>query len=494
MFLLLLCIISLTFLDVHGNVTTLEKRLETEQEKLDKANYLGYRDEEGLPLTEITEELDEQGNVLSTSLSKPGDVAPQILDALRESGLAEGGDSGSTSGSNDKKAMQGSNSSTQQQLAETASNSKSEKRKSVSFAEVPEVKELPSKDDHRQRQTQLVEDDEEASDNESREPIIPENETPEEVAIRREMLEYSMNEVGAVVAEMDLYEDTDNEDYEDDEDEFDDEDEDYEEDEFGRITTRVISDDYRKEMLELERKLNARAMVNVGPETDTVSHDEDSATKESPEPKPEKFKGVRFAEELDIQDRALPKPTNPPAKPKSIASPMAQEIVERKVEQDPTTNVPAQKKPSRFKADRGATSQTLIQSTEKTKVTYANGPFAGNDLGARLTPKVPGNVSHSATDEASKTKHLPTPTGPIGKIFVDTLVERPECETVSDIKEPDELDPELLNSQITSEYHRMRNRMIQRDNGFMNQDMQQHEDETGRPKMSRFKAARLAKS
>ena len=49
---------------VQDNVKATEKRLQAEQERLDKVNFVELRDEGGLPLTEITEELDEEDNVI----------------------------------------------------------------------------------------------------------------------------------------------------------------------------------------------------------------------------------------------------------------------------------------------------------------------------------------------------------------------------------------------------------------------------------------------
>ena len=54
---------------VQDNVKATEKRLQAEQEKLDKANYVELRDEGGLPLTEITEVLDEEDNVICMRLA-----------------------------------------------------------------------------------------------------------------------------------------------------------------------------------------------------------------------------------------------------------------------------------------------------------------------------------------------------------------------------------------------------------------------------------------
>ena len=53
----------------------------------------------GLPLTEIIEELDESGNVISSKLDRPGGEAVNLLDALEKAGvdgIEEGGRPAST--------------------------------------------------------------------------------------------------------------------------------------------------------------------------------------------------------------------------------------------------------------------------------------------------------------------------------------------------------------------------------------------------------------
>ena len=52
---------------MHENVQTVEKRLNIAEEKLAAVNVViqpDARNEDGLPVTEIREELDEEGNVL----------------------------------------------------------------------------------------------------------------------------------------------------------------------------------------------------------------------------------------------------------------------------------------------------------------------------------------------------------------------------------------------------------------------------------------------
>ncbi len=99
--------------------------------------------------------------------------------------------------------------------------------------------------------------------------VIPLQESSDEAALRKEMLEYNMSEVGAVVAELSLVEDEDDDEDDDgngvvengtDEDEEDDDDEEdeEEEDKYGRSTRRVINAKYRREMEALQKKMAMR--------------------------------------------------------------------------------------------------------------------------------------------------------------------------------------------------------------------------------------------
>ena len=54
-------------IDVQENIKTMERRLTTAEEKLQATTVVSQplvTDEEGLPLTEIREELDDDGNVI----------------------------------------------------------------------------------------------------------------------------------------------------------------------------------------------------------------------------------------------------------------------------------------------------------------------------------------------------------------------------------------------------------------------------------------------
>ena len=82
------------------------------------------------------------------------------------------------------------------------------------------------------------------------------------------------------------------------------------------------------------------------------------------------------------------------------------------------------------------------------------------------------------------------------KTHADVLVERSPNEANGEIQEPDEFDPALMHQGIAVEYHRMRNRMIQRNGGFTNPENDEAEEsllDGGPRRVSRFKAARLGR-
>ena len=252
-------------------------------------------------------------------------------------------------------------------------------------------------------------------------PAIPANESPEDAALRRQMIHYNMSEVNNIVADMNLDEEISDTSYSDNDGEEipDDSSLDGDEDEFGRTKRRVLSDDYIKEMHALEQRLNAKAIRNVGPHapleasTSPNGHNQDehpplqsTSNGVSKAPKPPAAKGVRFAEELEIQSGPPPSATAPP----------------------PTTSQ--------------------------------------------------------------------TPTPP-KSIHADKIIERPFSATSTAHAEPDEFDPALLQQEVKTEYHKMRNRMIQRQGGFAapeeGPEVPLTEAEGGPKKMSRFKAARLGR-
>ena len=315
-------------------------------------------------------------------------------------------------------------------------------------------------------------------------PIIPPDESPEDATLRKQMLDYSMGEVSAIVAEINLDDngsyDSERFDESDDTDAQDEEDE--EEDEYGRTTKQVIDDDYRTQMLALERKLNARMMENVGPNGDIGVQASDS-TPSNPF-KVDVLKGtvsekkaVRFADNLDISEATDDAPNLPAA----IANPLS-DIVEHPSPSSQGLQPTKSKKLSKFKAARAIGHDTPGNSRLEPSALDRDKPYRGPSFAPNETQK--GTVLERAPP-----------------------VQAPDSNEVEDSAPiptaPDEFDDVTLNQELAMEYNRLRNRMIQRQGGFMNATEEEENEESepsdllGKPnpdggkKVSRFKAARL---
>ncbi|KAK5123619.1 hypothetical protein LTR85_002657 [Meristemomyces frigidus] len=341
--------------------------------------------------------------------------------------------------------------------------------------------------------------------------VLPENEAEEDAQTRREMLDYHLNEVGHVVAEMDLdvgddYNDIDDEDDDDDDDSSshvtssthpDEEDTPYtsgpsdeedDEDEHGRTKRKVVTGDYRRKMLELQQRL----IGNLGPtpkDEDITEADaelsaqdvrrlvirdkrnsESSASSDSSEKKSSGKKRVSFAEALDVAE-----PGSPPLKAQKhlegeTAVPVADAVMERATTSSqamPNTSTPA--KPSKFKKARAI-------------------PAAHEH----------GQLADATSNPDNEVDYEATPSGPPGKTLADTLVERPAATKATTAPSEEDLDPVAERRQLAAEYYRRRNEMVRQQGGFKgNADEDEElgelmEERDGKiKKVSRFKAARI---
>lgn len=358
-------------------------------------------------------------------------------------------------------------------------------------------------------------------------PVMPVDESPEDAALRRQMIQYGLHEVGAVVAELELDDETESQfSYSDDDLDGDEQytsSTDEEEDAFGRTTRRVVDDDYRRQMLELEKKVNIRGLENSQPELQNRLAESKKMAVEQPSDKPltsvlvdksQKStvkKGVRFAEELDISP--VPVPPSRSIRQSEAKSAMQNLVVERAAAA-PQTGISGlthstPKKASQFKQAREA-----AQQRNRTPATGAQGAHiehepVGGPLQERKPLKAAASlpltpaVSSNRTDLTAsiKTPFEKTisqdPEGPPGKTHLNHIIERESPSNAVDAPDPDDMDPFLLQQEVAVEYHRMRNRMIQREGGFLPRDGQEErvpltEEEGGSgKKVSRFKAARL---
>lgn len=486
---------------VEQNIRTFLKQIQTAEDKLAAATIIStpdVRNEEGLPLTEIFEELDEEGNVISSRTSTPGSAQPQLLEVLKKAGVSDLPIQANLP-TDEPAEMKPKPVERDGEEKPTAS---ARAKKGVSFAEDTKAGPELAKSQTAKRIEDIMKLAKQ-SEAPATPPIMPADESPEDSALRRQMLQYGMSEVGSVVAELSLEEGSDwsDEDYEDDETDSDDE-----EDEYGRSTGRLVNDKVRQRMIELEERLGARVMENIGKkasdfemveegigrikisgvqsaedtgaETTTASDRTESAKDEK--------KSVRFSEELDIAPSPVKKAASPEAS--RIAAPIG-DIVERVAPASVVQAAPS-KKPSRFKSDRKSANNI-------------NGPSAFNYPGGMsILPLYPTTlpepkafstpIPFTSADERTRI----VPAGPQGKTLASTVVERDISSDVS-ATEPDEMDAALLNQEVATEYHRLRNRAIQRQGGFMQEEESEvvpfTEEEGGPKKMSRFKAARLAR-
>lgn len=350
---------------VNRNVDTIKKQLSDAQKKLNVlllAEQPEFRNDAGLPLTEITEELDEDGNVVSSKLQRSDQASSQLADVLKKAGVRDVEEV-------DGKIV-----------------AKEPKEKLAMAGLVPSA-------------VHMIQNS--ASD-EASTTTNPPGESPEEAALRAEMLQYheGLGEVGAIVAELDLeegdisYGEDDDDlsidsDYDEDEDLADDS-----EDDTGMSRSSLQSEAYLRKMKLLEKKHGVTGMSNVGPKPDrmnglniqidrptpaeaarkaALARAETAAKSESgvqiiggESKKPKAKKKVAFANALDIatEDKSVNfQPRNTPDAPITLTSrPFKTSIVERPAKEVvvTSTNPTTKQKVSRFKAARNPTPQTPL--------------------------------------------------------------------------------------------------------------------------------------
>jgi unconventional prefoldin RPB5 interactor 1 len=494
---------------VRTNSATVEKNLDAAEKKLAGVDILlepGMDNEEGEPMMDIEEELDEDGNEVSSSVNQTGKAAAELVEFLRKAGIQKAELEKMNATTAKEEPSETSSTSTPITTPPTvkpaisSSGFKTSKtvtpKKSVSFAEEVDVE--PSKPpssesnapDAEHAIMKLLERTggvELGENGDLSEALIPEDESPEDAELRRQMLQYGMSEVGQIVAELDLDQATAS--YSDDETDDDygnnDTEDEEDEDEYGRNTRPIVTEEYRKQMMELEKRLGARMLENVGPQPegqDLAEHigdirtmkvqkdeqfDESLDTAKSRVPPAEtngdlKKKGVRFADDLDVSE--APKPVQQPARPTqstaSSTSTVSDTIMERSA---PVPSAP-------------------IEPSKPAKVSRFKSARAGATVPPQMLP-TPG------IPEAP-----PVPTGPTGRTLATTITEHSPLP--SEPQAPDEFDPTILNREIQNEYHKARNRFIQRQGGFKASEEDEEnpivEERDGKPKkVSRFMAARL---
>lgn len=503
---------------VTRNIASLTKELQRAENKYATASVISQpdevQDEEGQPMTEIMEELDEDDNVISYKLNRPAHNMGHVVDTLRKAGIknvpeVEQGTPikmPSAQGPDDPEPPIGylPNKRTSEEFDMDKMQDaifKMPPKKEVSFTEDTKPEEAePSMSRNAVRVENIMKA---ARDQSINNPIIPDDEDEEDAALRQELLRYSMNEVGAVVGELELDDGSDDEDWDMSDEGFDEEQSD-EEDQYGR-NGRVVTEDYAQRMLELEKKLgiqsrftqDSRAAAEGDADSDSddervgrivVDHNSESSSQPSAmkmlpsRPKEKhasagkeknKKKGVRFAESLDVSEAPEPSAATV-TEPEPKVEPMSDLIVER----DPSTrnsNTKPDRKPSRFKK-------------AQTKA-----PVFAEDIDDN-----PYSPNYGMPMSSAPSTNDPDPPD---KTLSDTLVERDYVTIpMSDLMELDAEDgflDDVNYQELASEHQELRRKFIQREGGFLKQDenpIQSLDEEEGGPKrQSRFKAARLSR-
>ncbi|VBB72589.1 Putative protein of unknown function [Podospora comata] len=485
---------------VEGNINTVGKMLEQEENRLAAAEVVASpdvpRDEEsGLPIMDIVEWLDEEGNVVDAGVRSGGEAAGRLMEVFEKAGgmLAETEEEGGRArGEIEKGVEEGKEKKVQEEKKATpkaverkgepkgvvANGESMVAKKMVTFAEGTKPGhaegEKLEKTFAQQQLEHVIKIAQESQAMDMSKAVVPEDEPEEDAKLRREMLEYSMSEIGPVVAELTLEEGE----FSDDEDwDMDDDEEDDDEDDLGRSKHSVLSSDYIQRMQELEKKLGVKSAFSAPVQQERTVPDEGmgriSVVKESApkaamktpkeKAKAPKEKSVSFATELDIAPTTTTTRPDAPAAPKiNPVVDIVEKVTDLTMQDDEPEEPP--KRVSRFKKERATGG-------------LPPGPH-----------QLPATFIHKAAAPP------PEPTPPEDTTIAPTVVERPTPATAA---EPDDMDEAMLYQAAAVEYNRMRNQLIQKQGGFI-EDPPLNEDglianNDGPKKLSRFKQARLNK-
>ncbi|KAI0169907.1 hypothetical protein GGR52DRAFT_573954 [Hypoxylon sp. FL1284] len=527
---------------VGKNVDTLTKQLEEAQNKLAAVTVVSNpdaTDEDGLPITEIMEELDDDDNVVSFSLRRPGDSQPQLLEALKKAGIsnlpsepaaafavpevqdsksAKDESSSETASKADLPSARDDAPQPSQKLEPLPNQPKEAdaekspkpkpvtKKKSVTFSEDTKAGEQVEQSDTAKRLEEILQ---KARDQQSiiSDPVLPADESPEDRELREHMIRYNKDtmeyEMGPIVAELQMEEGSTGGDTDEFSDFDDDDDEDDEEDRWGRSKVNY-GDDWNRKMLELKERLSHYTFDDQdGTEGEDASDDEgdmiEGIGRITIRPQGEDTvavdevggKGTEQAVGSIITDSVSAEDA-----PKKVRFAQSLDIAESAIPDSDTTQTkqprPAEKDPYSDVVERSVGSRPVTAPTAQPK-TKKMSRFRK----ARQN-EVPVNAAPVALDGAAILPERPnsygkaTPSGPEGQTLADSVLEHTPS---SEVREPDEFDADILQKQVAEEYQKKRNRLIHRQGGFMKEDenpIQPLDEEEGGPKrMSRFKAARL---
>ncbi|RMZ87717.1 hypothetical protein DV736_g5050, partial [Chaetothyriales sp. CBS 134916] len=482
---------------VVRNVETVRKQLETEQKSLNVillAEDPDTQDEAGLPLGEIVEELDESGRVLSGKVEHAGARAADLADVLEKAGVEglkekDGKITATKPTSPPQKAI--SRATEEQNLTSVSSPSNTTQEEAIApntFSSEPAA--------------QPATVDQDMDSDTSSMPSFAANaaDTEEEAQLRQEMINYNLDTMNAIVAELDLAEDASDVSYDDDPDnpnlvpdsdldlnlDSDVEDDNYEEeseDEKGASRHLHLSAKYKEQMEELQKKLGLGDMKNLGPNpelSDGVKREIErlSATR-PPAAEAARNAAIQRADlttdgqmnrEVIVADGATaneqPRHKNA-AKRKRVAFSDVLDIANDTAAVRPDTKqLPYRPKVSQ--AEANPVNKTVIER-DSIDLGISAPPAPQNP--AATAPSTKAKMSQfrqrkqAALQSSSSSSTSPLPTPPTDSLVADTILERPSVPTFH-APDPHAIDDEMHRRQVALEYHRLKSRKMHQQGGY----------------------------
>lgn len=361
------------------NVTAIQKQLMAAERRLADVvtrtapSMQGEQADQEEELMDIFEELDEDGNVVSSRIVNASKDKKELQELLVNKGLAD------IAGKESKGApIPAAKHKTPRSDGSLSDGGEAKVVSSITNRSSTAIKKAPPPSrTHPTQRMLFLDDNDNVIDSKPLELIQPREDTSkedEEMAIAQ-FREASANaqEIAPIVATFDLEPDSSSE--------VDSDAEDYEseqsENEYGMGTiASELTDDYKTEMESLMRK-HAVAMQNAGPnynpeilkKLDTAHRDTGLVAK-APSPdnsasKKDGIKGVRFAENLDISPGPDHAATHEDPQAIETEHPVSETVLERTLRSQPEAGkIRSTRKPSRFKTSMNAVSNTEHNSND----------------------------------------------------------------------------------------------------------------------------------
>ena len=520
---------------VQRNVSSIRKNFEGEQEKLNAvllAEDEDTREDAGLPLGEILEELDEKGNVVNSRVEHAGGKTEDLAKVLEKVGVEGISAKGGIVTAEKKRTTKTAGSEKQQSDASGPSGTSTPSTKSErshAAAPVPEIFDasapafrseiipmpgsLPAtsssttsaqmrpKNPEPSKITELDDDDSDTDSTTS----LPRNfdDTEDEALLREDMITYNRDnlaDVNAIVAQLDLEEGASDVSYDDDSDnpnfvpdsdlELDDDDlddlgDEDSEDEKGASKHLDVDSKYKRQMQLLQEKLGLQVVGPEGVRSEEVKKEFDRLSS----PRPSAAEAARKAaiDRFEKTDKdpitgadveLTPQKSKKSAKKKVAFSESLDIADEAKTR--PSTTLPARPKVlMKNEVEPSPITDTILERPSSPpnltgSISSASPPAPPAPSGPKsaMKPKL------SRFKQQMKEKPAPAaePTPPQDRLVAANVLER---DTPSGASAPtlDGIDDELHRKQMAIEFHKLKSKKIHDQGGYVKHDIDQEEED-----------------